>query len=85
MCPGLQSTARSKAEQPAKGPLLILLLVCGGLVEIALTRFACWASTSTAPYGHCTGGHLDVGRADFVSEGEEQERAQRRAPCGAII
>ncbi len=64
------------------------LFITGGMVlagGLLLTRFACLASTSTAPFGHCTGGHLDVGRADFVSEGEEQERAQRRAPYGAII
>lgn len=78
MYPGLKSKAL-QAGAPKHRP--------GGVLSgsLLLTRFACWASASTAPFGHCTGGHLDVGRADFVSEGEEQERAQRRAPCGAII
>lgn len=30
------------------------------IVEWWLTRFACWAFTITAPFGHCTGDHLDL-------------------------
>lgn len=80
VCPGLQSTARSKAEQPAKGPLLILLLG-GDLGEWLLTRFACWASIGTAPFGHCTTGHLDVFKAGDL---QLRGKGQIKGPCGLL-
>ena len=45
-----------------------------------LTRFACWASPSTAPYGHCTGCHLELAeRPDSLnprSKGKDHIKSQ---------
>ncbi|PAA30055.1 hypothetical protein CJU75_23125 [Pseudomonas fragi] len=68
--PGHRGTDQAKRRE---GPLCILAYnqkpcklqkvteaLDQGLVDLWLTRFACWAFTITAPFGHCTGDHLDL-------------------------